>query len=303
MEDYKIKLAPIVLFTYNRPIHTQQTIEALQKNEYAKDSDLIVYSDAPKNEGAIEGVEQTRSYLKKVSGFKSVQILEREKNFGLANNIIDGVSYIIDKYERIIVLEDDLLTSPYFLRYMNEAMNMYENEDAVISVHGYVYPLKGELPESFFIRGADCLGWGTWKRGWDLFVRDSNSLLEGIKKRGLKKEFDFSGSYPYTKMLEEQVKGRVGSWAVRWYASAFLKNKLTLYPNRSLIFHNGSDGSGTNCDVSDELVVELSKDPILVEYMEAKENMKARKAFIHYFRYTMLSRKIMSRLKTLIGKT
>lgn len=297
-----MKLAPIVVFTYNRPLHTQLTIEALLKNEYAKDSDLIIYSDAAKNEEATAGVNETRCYLKNITGFKSVTIIERTENFGLANNIIDGVTRIVNEYGSIIVLEDDLLTSPYFLKYMNEAMNIYENEDDVISVHGYVYPLKQKLPESFFIRGADCLGWGTWKRGWDLFVKDSNSLLAELKNRYLEKEFDFSGSYPYTTMLENQARGNVGSWAIRWYASAFLKNKLTLYPSRSLIFHNGSDGSGTNCDVSDEFVVELSETPILVEKIDTKENLKARKAFVYYFRYTLLNRKIKSWLKKLIGK-
>ena len=197
-------LAPIVIFTFNRPIHTQQTIEALKKNQYADESDLIVFSDASKNDGTKEGVEETRLYLKTITGFKSVRIIEREKNFGLAINIVDGVTSVINEFGKIIVLEDDLLTSPYFLKYMNEAMNIYENEEDVISVNGYIYPLKKKLPESFFIRGADCLGWGTWKRGWDLFEKDGQSLLSEIKKKGLKKEFDFSGSYNYTKMLEKQ---------------------------------------------------------------------------------------------------
>jgi hypothetical protein len=295
-----MKFAPIVLFTYNRPKHTKQTIEALQKNEYAAASDLIVYSDAPGSEGAVEGVEQTRLYLKSISGFKSVVLIEREENFGLANNIIDGVTDVINRYGRIIVLEDDLLTSPYFLTYMNEAMNMYENDNEVISVSGYVYPLKKKLPESFFIRNADCLGWGTWQRGWELFVKDGRRLLEEIKKNQLEKDFDFSGSYPFTGMLERQVNGRIGSWAIRWYASAFLKNKLTLYPGRSLIFHNGSDGSGTNCGASSEYDVELSETPIHLERIDTKENIDARKAFIYYFRYTSLSRKIKSLLKRII---
>jgi len=263
---------------------------------------LIVFSDASKNDGTKEGVEETRLYLKTITGFKSIRIVEREKNFGLANNIVDGVTFVINEFGKIIVLEDDLLTSPYFLKYMNEAMNIYENEEDVISVNGYIYPLKKKLPESFFIRGADCLGWGTWKRGWDLFEKDGQSLLSEIKKKGLKKEFDFSGSYNYTKMLEKQSKGMIGSWAIRWYASAYLKEKLTLYPVRSLIFHNGSDGSGTNCSSNDDYYVELSETPIIIEKTEIKENKVARKAFIHYFRYTLLARKIKNRLKKIFTK-
>ena len=305
MEDFKLStmnLAPIVIFTYNRPIHTQQTIEALLKNQYAKESDLIIYSDAAYTENAKQGVIETRQYIHSITGFNSIRVIEREKNFGLSNNIIDGVAHIINEYGRIIVLEDDLKTSPYFLKYMNEALNMYENEKEVISVHGYVYPLKRKLPETFFIRGADCLGWGTWKRGWDLFVEDGQSLLNEIREKRLEKDFDFSGAYPYTKMLEKQAKGVVGSWAIRWYASAFLKGMLTLYPSRSLIFHNGSDGSGTNSADSDEFNVELSMTPITLRKAAVKEDKNARNAIIHYFRYTRLKRIITSRLRKLFSK-
>jgi Predicted glycosyltransferases len=294
-----MNLAPIVIFTYNRPIHTKETIEALQKNKYAEESDLIVFSDAPKSEDAQKGVADTRNYLRTVSGFKSVKIIERETNRGLADNIIDGVTSVVNEQGKIIVLEDDLLTSPYFLTFMNQALEKYENEEKVISVHGYVYPVNRKLPESFFIRGADCFGWGTWKRAWDLFVQDGQRLLNEIKEKRLSKEFDFSGSYPYTKMLEKQTKGIVGSWAVRWYASAFLNNKLTLYPGRSLIFYNGSDGSGTNCGENDEFGVELSTTPILLEKIMIAENKDARDAFIYFFRYTRLKRLITARLKKL----
>ena len=172
-----MKLAPIVIFTYNRPWHTQQTVEALLKNEYASESDLIIFSDAPKNEAAKKGVEETRSYIRNITGFKSLRIIERDRNFGLANNIIDGVTSIVNEFGRIIVLEDDLLTSPYFLKFMNEALSLYEDEERVISVHGYIYPIKKSLPDTFFIKGADCLGWGTWKRGWDLFNSNGSELL------------------------------------------------------------------------------------------------------------------------------
>ena len=296
-----MKLAPITLFTYNRPQHTKGTIDALLLNELAGESDLIIFSDAAKNDDAIPGVNQTRQYLQTITGFKSVHIIERETNYGLANNIIDGVSTIVSEYGRIIVLEDDLLTSPYFLRFMNEAMNLYAEQEEVISVHGYLYPVRKKMPESFFIRGADCLGWGTWRRGWDIFNANGNELLEELKKRKLEKKFDYNGSYPYTTMLEKQAKGIVGSWAIRWYASAFLNEKLTLYPGRSLIFHNGSDGSGTNCDLNNELNTELSATPITLSKIEIKESKEAFNVFSHYFRYTRLKRRIFSRLKKLFS--
>src|SRR3989339_1619899 len=145
-------LAPIVLFVYNRPYHTKQTVEALQKNEFANESELFIYSDEAKNLSAKESVDEVRNYIKTIDGFKKVTIVEREKNFGLANSIIDGVTKIVNEYGKIIVLEDDLVTSPFFLRFMNEALEMYQNESNVASIHGYIYPIGG-LPETFFIRG------------------------------------------------------------------------------------------------------------------------------------------------------
>ena len=295
-------LAPIVLFTYNRPRHTRQTVEALLKNDYAAESDLIIYSDGYKDEKTREGVEETRKYIQSITGFKLIQVIKREKNWGLANNIIDGVTAVVNTYGRIIVLEDDLLTSPYFLKYMNEGLNFYENEEDVISIHGYTFPVKGKLPETFFIRGADCWGWGTWKRGWDLFEADGVKLLSELLYSHKTKEFDFGGSYPYTKMLKKHVEGKVDSWAIRWYASAFLKNKLTLYPGRSLIFYNGNDGSGTNCGVSDEFKIELSTSPVHIDSIEIKESSIAGKMYNHYFRYTMRKSRIKLFLKKIFSK-
>ena len=128
--------------------------------------------------------------------------------------------------DKVIVLEDDLVTSPHFLQYMNDGLGIYERDDRVISIHGYSYPVHGKLPETFFLRGADCLGWATWKRGWDLFEDDGQRLLNELERRNLTRSFDFDGSYPYTQMLRDQIAGSNSSWAVRWYASAFLRDKL-----------------------------------------------------------------------------
>ena len=294
-----MQLAPIVLFTYNRPVHTRQTIDALLKNEYASESDLIIFSDAPKNDVAEEGVRQTRIYLKGITGFRSIKIIERAENMGLAANIIDGVSQVVNEYGRIIVLEDDLLTSPYFLKFMNEALTMYEQVEEVISVHGYVYPIKKQLPENFFLIHTDSLGWGTWKDKWVYFNPNGEELLRQLTQKKLLRQFNFDGSYDFVKMLRRQIKGENNSWAIRWYASAFLNNKLSLYPGRSLIFHNGSDGSGTNYGGDSALDVELSDRPILLNPLAFHEDSKAKQAFIHYFRYTVLWHKIRYRIKHL----
>jgi glycosyltransferase involved in cell wall biosynthesis len=278
-----MELAPIILFTYNRPVHTQQTVSALLKNKLAADSDIIIFSDFPKTEQTVESVEQTRKYLKTITGFRSVKIVERNRNFGLANNVIDGVTKIVNQYGKIIVLEDDLLTSPYFLQYMNEALALYENEENVVCIHGYVYPVKQKLPDTFFLRGADCWGWATWKRGWDSFNPDSKQLLKQIKESSLSRRFNFNNTYSYTKMLKQQMEGKIDSWAVRWYASAFIQNKLTLYPGKSLIANIGLDGTGTHCKEEQDIVVTLSDKLIELQKIEVKENEQAYKAFAHFF--------------------
>lgn len=277
-------LASIALFVYNRLEHTRKTIEALQKNELAIESDLIIFSDGfKKSPESQTSVLAVREYLKTISGFKSVKIIERIENFGLAKSIISGVAEIVNQYGKIIVLEDDLITSPYFLRYMNEALDIYENQEEVISIHAYIYPVKQALPETFFIKGADCWGWATWKRGWDLFEVDGQKLLTELKAKKLTKEFDFNGSYPYMQMLKGQIKGFNNSWAVRWYASAFLKNKLTLYPGHSLISNSGFDDSGTHTGKTGAFYTVIYNQPIKITPIPIVENEEAKSAIINFF--------------------
>jgi len=277
-------LAPITIFAYNRPWHIQKTIEALKKNQLAKKSKLFIFSDGPKDEKDRKKVEEVRQYLREITGFKKITIIERRKNLGLANSIIAGVTEIVNKYGGIIVLEDDLITSSYFLKFMNEGLNFYEKEKKVVCIHGYVYPVKAKMPETFLLKDPGCWGWATWKRGWKLFDYDGRKLLMELNKRNLTPEFDYNNSYPFTNMLEDQIEARVESWAIRWYASLFLKNKLTLYPGRSLVFHSGDDGSGTNSRVSDQFKVKLSAQSINIKDMPIKENAVVLREYIRYFR-------------------
>jgi hypothetical protein len=299
-------LAPIVFFAYNRPIHTELTINALIKNELASKSDLIIFSDGAKNELDISSVNQVRNYLKTICGFRSIKIVERTINLGLGNNIIEGVTSVVNNYGKVIVLEDDLLTSPYFLQYMNAGLEKYESAKNVISIHSYIYPIKKKLPETYFIKGADCLGWGTWKEKWDMFEQNGFKLLTVLEERGLTKAFDFNNSYPYTQMLRDQIAGKNSSWAIRWYASAFINDMLTLYPARSLVYHNGNDGSGTNFGISSILDVKLTEIPIKVGEINIAENVSARKNIELYLQYTnasflrILYRKVKRRITTYI---
>lgn len=281
----EIKYAPIVMFTYCRLENTRETVEHLLRNEEAKDSDLIIYSDAPKNEKVVEDVKDTREYIHSISGFKSIKIIEREKNMGLAKSIVDGVTAVVNQYGRVIVLEDDLSVSPYFLKYMNEGLDRYENRDDIVSIHGYIYPVKSKLPEAILIKGADCWGWATWKRGWDIFSFDARSLYEQIKKAHRVKEFDFNYSYPYMDMLRRQIDGSAGSWAVCWYASTFLKNKFTVYPGQSLVQLNDIEGVGsTHGSTPRSYLVDLKETPIDWSAVEvSEESAQGRLAFERFF--------------------
>jgi len=237
-------IAPIALFVYDRLDMTIKTVDALKNNTLSHESSLFIYSDAAKDTSNFAEVEKIREYILGIVGFKEVTIIRREKNFGLAENIIDGVGSLVEKYGKVIVLEDDLITHPKFLEFMNKGLDAYEDDTNVASIHGFVYPIK-DLPETFFLKGADCWGWATWNRAWRVFERDGSLLLEELKKQKTTYEFDFGGSYPYTKMLKDQINGRNNSWAIRWYASAFLRNMVTLYPRESLVAHIGYCGTHT----------------------------------------------------------
>lgn len=239
-------MTPIVLFCYNRVDCLSQTVEALLKNPETVKSDLIIFSDGPKNPVDQEKVDVVRKYIKSICGFKNIEIHEAEKNQGLADSIIAGVTEVVNRYGRVIVLEDDIVVAPYFLHWMNQALDLYEKEEAVAGIQAWTPPDKfGSRPETYFIREVGCWGWAAWKRGWDIFEPDGRKLLERFTSEKMIKEFDVYGTYPYYQMLRDQVDGKVNSWAIRWYASVFLNNKLGLQPGRSLVVNVGCQ-SGTH---------------------------------------------------------
>lgn len=233
--------APIALFVYNRLDHLKRTVDALRANELASESDLIVFSDGPKNDIDAEKVKAVREYIHGISGFKSVKINESPVNNGLANSIISGVTEVVNAYGRIIVLEDDLVTSPYFLKFMNQALNFYENDDRVAGILGYIPPVKYTVPDTFFLRKVGCWGWSTWKKGWDIFEPDSKKLLAQIDTDEKRFQFDCYGSYPFYQMLKDQADGKVDSWAIRWSASVFVSGKLGLHSGKNLVSNIGYD--------------------------------------------------------------
>ena len=279
-----MNLAPIALFVYNRLTHTRQAVEALAENDLANGSDLFIFSDGPRTEADVETVASVREHLSTLSGFNSVTIVGREKNLGCARSIISGVSEIVNRFGRIIVVEDDIVTSPHFLRFMNEALELYRDDEEVASIHGYLYPVKRKLPETFFLRGADIWGWATWQRGWNLFQPDGKKLLDELKERKLTKAFDLDGAFYFTSMLESQVAGRLDTWDINWHASAYLRGKLTLYPGKSLTRNIGNDNSGTHSNATDRFDTEISPDPVRIQRIPLGEDPAAREAIKEFFR-------------------
>jgi hypothetical protein len=258
----KVKLAPIVLFVYNRLDHTKKTVKALQNNKLAIESNLVIYSDAPKNIHDELSVNDVRKFIKTIDGFKDVIVFERPSNFGLARNIIDGVTKIIHEHGNIIVLEDDLITSPYFLNFMNDALDAYNDEKSVWEVGGYVYPISYEPDRDFFFSPyTTSWGWATWSDRWDHFERDPLKLVSTLNKQQIKK-FNLDNSDNIWGQVLANADEKLFTWAVFWYATVFLNNGLTIFPKKSMVENIGHDGSGDNCIKSSIFEVSLSDRPL-----------------------------------------
>jgi glycosyl transferase family 2 len=271
--------APVVLFTFNRPKHTATVLEALRANSEARDTRLVVFSDGPRNDKDLDAIAEVRQVISRAQGFRDVMIIKREENLGLAKSIIQGVSEVCASYGRVIVLEDDIIVSPCFLNYVNNALQLYEGDERVLSIGCYTFPVSARLPETFFLKLPDSWGWAVWKRSWDLFEEDGSKLLAEIRERNLEYRFDLEGTYPFTRMLVDQTLGKNHSWAIRWYARAFLSEKLTLYPGCSMTRNIGMDASGVHCGLSKDYEVEIASEPVSVHPILIQEHVGARAAF------------------------
>jgi hypothetical protein len=257
-----MKLAPIALFVYKRPEHTQHVLESLSQNTLAQKSSLFIFCDAAKKKQDQASVHHVRQIAKSKKWCGKVKIIERSKNWGLAKSIIAGVTELCNQYGKVIVLEDDLVLSPYFLDYMNQALTQYQADPRVMHISGYMFPLQLKMPETFFLQTASCWGWATWKRAWDHFNPNGEALYKKITDQNLKYQFDYEGSYPFLKMLKNQVNGIVDSWAVRWYATIFLNGGLCLHPGQSLTQNKGLDGSGTHGGADSSFETQLMNHPV-----------------------------------------
>ena len=230
-------------------------------------------------------MDEVRRYVRSLQGFGRVEVVERPENWGLARSIIDGVTTVLRRSDRVIVLEDDLVLSPYFLRFMNDALETYKDEPRVGHIQACDFTQDPSLPDTFLIKWTGSWGWATWRRAWTLFNPDGRALLAELEQRGLTRTFDFDGAYRYTRMLRRQVEGKNNSWAIRWNASLFLADVLSLNVGRSLVQNAGFDGSGTNCGGGGLYASTLWTEPLpVVKISPVAENLAARRAMARYYR-------------------
>lgn len=292
----KKPLAPIVLFVYNRPWHTQQTVEALQKNELAIDSDLFIFADGTKNLDSTGKVEEVRQYLKTITGFKSVVIEESQVNKGLATSIINGVTKVVNQYGKVIVMEDDLVSSPYFLSFMNESLEAFVDDERISSITGYNFNLTklgfpNKIESEIFLNIRPMSwSWGTWIDRWSNINWENEYLVNVNNSKYFKSKINQGGT-DLIRMANHQISGLVNSWYIRWCYNNILSNKYTVYPIKSLIQNIGHDGSGVHCGMDKTgtfscSIVNSEKSPKIKKNIEPDWNLikKFNKVFNIRFR-------------------
>lgn len=259
-----MKISPVAVFGYNRPDHLEQTLNSLMKNELANKTPLYIFLDGAKNNADISQVAAVLDVAQAVTGFASLNIITHDKNVGLATSIINGVSEILNEYDSIIILEDDLVTSPYFLLYMNKSLNRYQDTAQVMSISAFgrkeiIESLKDEEPfDAYFIPRSLSWGWGTWRDSWCLADWDVSNYETFHQNRTERKKFSEAGE-DVCLMLELQQHGFLDSWAIRWTYSHFLNQGVSLVPYYSYVRNIGFDGSGTHCRSSNKFDIDLSK--------------------------------------------
>ena len=304
-------LAPIALFVYNRPKHTRKVLESLKANKLAADSTLYIFADGRRERASVEersNILSVRALIKEEQWCGRVEIIESDKNKGLANSIIGGVTKLINEYGKIIVLEDDLLLHKDFLSYMNDALDRYENEPKVFTVTGYQYPLDLPLkvPETFFMRIAASWTWGTWKRAWDNFDPAATGWEEMKHNLEMRRQFNFDNSIDFYAMMVAQMETKqVDSWSIRWDWTIFKLGGLNLYPYKTLVENIGFDGSGVHKEHNDINYSPMLKGPFKPEFPAKVElNVTANKYLINFWklhnRHDMLTR-LRRRLKRLFS--
>ena len=245
---------PVAIFTYNRAEHTERALDALCRARRLEDCDFYFYSDGPRTEAALAGVEATREVLRRWAPRLNATVVERPGNLGLAKSIFTGVSDLCDRYGRVVVIEDDLVVSPDFLHFMIESLDRYENEPNVMQVGGLTLSPPSDLEaDAFMLPVTTTWGWATWKRAWQHFAWEPEDLDEARRDEAWRQLFDINGTCTFSAMLEDRIAGRNDSWGILWWYAVSRRRGLVLYPRHSLVWNGGFDGSGIHCGDDDFL--------------------------------------------------
>ncbi|MGE4291010.1 MAG: glycosyltransferase [Desulfovibrio sp.] len=254
--------APVALFCYNRPEHLTLTLDALAANPEFARTRVYAFCDGPRSEEDAARVQAVRDLLRSRSREMDLEMVEQPKNLGLRTAIVQGVSQVCAEHGRVIVVEDDIVTSPHFLGYMNAALNRYEDTPEVMHVSGYFLPVNPQgLPETLFYRPASCWGWATWAESWSHLDLDAEGLLSRLQGEAGER-FDLDGAYNFRHHLELNIQGKFFTWAIFWYATIFLRGGLCLHPSVSLTRNIGHDGGGTNCKPTSCFMGNLRTEPV-----------------------------------------
>lgn len=239
--------APVLVFCYRRPDHLRQTLASLMRCDGFEQSPIIVFCDGPRVAEEITAVEKTRATAMALLG-DCAEYRFSDVNQGLARSVISGVSEVVARFGRVIVVEDDLELAPTFLTYMNQALEHFAENAAVFQVSGYMFdvPELKSRSDAVLLPMIVSWGWATWKRAWDQFDPEATGWEQLEKDFSLRRQFNLEGAYDYATMLKRQMVGQLDSWAIRWYWTVFKANGLTLFPPSTLVHNHGFDGSGSH---------------------------------------------------------
>lgn len=281
----KSQRVAIAVFAYNRPIHLKNLLQSVISNPKSSDLEVYIIIDGLKNN---ENPQKNMHVLEEANKFQNIhkktRVIKHEMNLGLSESVIRGVNKVFESNEKIIVLEDDLICSNYFLDFCLDGLSKFERIEQVASIHGYLPPLNIRFNEPSFLKGADCWGWATWKNRWESIEWDSEKLLTKLEEQKLISEFDLGDKFPFSEMLKQQANNEIDSWAIRWHASMFLQSRLTLYPNVSLIENVGFDNSGTHGKKTGSYNTQTSSQKISIpRSIKFEENNDFRNAMADFY--------------------
>lgn len=282
--------APTVVFAYNRPKHLRRVLSALAQNHGAENADVFVFVDGPKNEGGRAVHKEVISVAKRFdSSFNSMTLKVSEKNKGLAKSIIDGVGEIIERYGKVIVIEDDSVSAKSFLSFMNDALDFYKDDPEIWSIGGYTVPMT--IPEDYAhsvikTGRSSSYAWATWKDRWDKIDWEVGDYGRFKKSVSARRRFNLWGS-DRSGMLDNQMNGAIDSWAIRFDYAMFKNNMYNIVPAQSLIQSIGRDGSGTHdTDKSkkdDFFAAELSDSELKISPEKVEVDERIRREFCKPF--------------------